>query len=890
MTDIRFVSLEKIIIDPEKFDAHLFFDEEKNLQNDMVPDGENKSAGNTDKMIKRESLLEHTLLCQKYFTKLYHEKQIEAVLHRFSNCFFKNFSKTAVNLFKEMFCSVVTFHDTGKINPEFQKIIMKNENILSTKCFQTIGTQHSIISAMIYFDYYEQRIAHLDLEDERKIFRRFLVLHAYVIARHHGKLEKLDEFLLNFQYEEETELYNKCAEVIRILKMNQENYVLEYNLTVRRANIIVKRMKSYLQNLNRKESIYIYAYIRLVYSLLIASDYYATSEFKSGAEIYELGNFENIDEMVREYNQTSVMQSIRKYEQEYFPNTDEKLEKETDINVLRSELFLESEKVLLQTLCNNKKNMESNRKSLYFIEAPTGSGKSNISMNLSFQFLKRDKTLKKLFYVYPFNTLVEQNVNTIEKLFAKKQEIIKNIAVINSTTPIKQDFGEKEEVNSEEYSKALLDRQFLNYPMILTTHVSLFNLMFDNEKESAFSFFQLSNSVIVLDEIQSYRNKLWGEIIYFLQGFASLLNMKIIIMSATLPDLEFLTEEKNKIIRLIQRPDKFYKHPCFKNRVKISYELLELENVFENLYAHVKENIKTGKKILVEFITKRSAIEFYRKLKGDNEIQCPIECMTGDDSIIERKRILSAIEEKMEQGGVLTATQVIEAGVDIDMDIGYKDISKLDSEEQLMGRINRSCLKDGIVYFFNLDNAAGIYRNDVRKEKILTLENREMQRILEEKNFGDYYKIVLDLIRKENGKTGESGLEVFFKEQVSQLNFKEIKERMRLIEEDKCCISVYLAAKLYDGKKIIDGNLLWEKYVNILKNYTMDYSEKRVRLSKIKSEMNYFIYQLKKKPDFVYEERIGELYYISDGERYFEDGKMNREKLEGNLAGFVDFI
>lgn len=39
---------------------------------------------------------------------------------------------------------------------------------------------------------------------------------------------------------------------------------------------------------------------------------------------------------------------------------------------------------------------------------------------------------------------------------------------------------------------------------------------------------------------------------------------------------------------------------------------------------------------------------------------------------------------------VLVATQVIEAGVDIDMDIGYKDISRLDSEEQFMGRINRS--------------------------------------------------------------------------------------------------------------------------------------------------------------------------------------------------------
>lgn len=48
---------------------------------------------------------------------------------------------------------------------------------------------------------------------------------------------------------------------------------------------------------------------------------------------------------------------------------------------------------------------------------------------------------------------------------------------------------------------------------------------------------------------------------------------------------------------------------------------------------------------------------------------------------------------------ILVATQVIEAGVDIDMDVGYKNISLLDSEEQFLGRINRSCKRKGMAYF-----------------------------------------------------------------------------------------------------------------------------------------------------------------------------------------------
>ena len=44
---------------------------------------------------------------------------------------------------------------------------------------------------------------------------------------------------------------------------------------------------------------------------------------------------------------------------------------------------------------------------------------------------------KMIFYIYPFNTLVEQNLETLEKVFADNEDIKQNIAVINSITPIK---------------------------------------------------------------------------------------------------------------------------------------------------------------------------------------------------------------------------------------------------------------------------------------------------------------------------------------------------------------------------------------------------------------------------------------------------------------------
>ena len=90
--------------------------------------------------------------------------------------------------------------------------------------------------------------------------------------------------------------------------------------------------------------------------------------------------------------------------------------------------------------------------------------------------------MSKIYYIYPFNTLVEQNVETFKKIFDSNNDIFEQIAVVNSLTPIKMTQKEKKEEEDTEqtfyYQKALLDRQFLNYPAIISTHVSLFDTMF----------------------------------------------------------------------------------------------------------------------------------------------------------------------------------------------------------------------------------------------------------------------------------------------------------------------------------------------------------------------------------------------------------------------------
>ena len=756
-----------------------------------------------------------------------------------------------------------------------QSIKMKNTLKKWTAIDCLDGTKHSILSAAIYFDYFYEKIQESLLsKDEKNMIHVFMLVNAYVISRHHGNLSRFEEFLEEFQPNRQLADIFSC--------MNQGVFAEVYHgpfckKGLHAVNMPMQNKRKY-DSFSEKQSLQLglYAYIRFLFSVLVSCDYYATSEYDNGIEMSAFGTIENT-EFATQYEQSERVKQIRRL------NPESCVDDKKDINILRNRMFYEAEQTLL-------KNKDTN---IAFIEAPTGAGKSNLAMNCSLKLL--DKNINKIFYVYPFNTLVEQNYDTLEKIYGQT-DIFKSIAVINSITPIPLNGTRKfwenldKEENEKFYQKALLDRQFLNYPFILTTHVNLFQIMFGCEREAAISFYQLAGSVVVLDEIQSYKNVLWTEIMMFLQCYSRLLNMKIIIMSATLPKLDMLTGNHEKVVNLIENPEKYFQDARFKKRVALSYELLyqDKKTEMKELYAHVLGQAQKGRKLLMEFITKTSAEKFYHMLTESGREDLQIFCMTGDDNQIDRKRILREMDTAdKDKAVILVATQVVEAGIDIDMDIGYKDISKLDSEEQFIGRINRNFKRKGVVYFFDMDNESGIYKEDYRVDTAYTLRKDEMKQLLADKNFGKYYDYILKGIRKyRNDRKNENGIEAFV-DNVKKLDFVWISQKMKLIDKnDDWKMSVYFAREITtDTGEIIDGKQVWERYRELLSDMTMNYAKKQILLSEVKSKMSYFIYQIKIDNSLDYNDRIGELYLIEDAEQYFENGRLNTDKFysQGNL-------
>ena len=771
-----------------------------------------------------------------------------------------------------MIVNTIYMHDIGKLNINFQIDKMKNEIFKRVPLYQS--KRHSDLSARIYLDYFGKKL--LDLYSENKVDDEiafkclvFIVINYYIISKHHSSIKSLREDFYKEggiaatpeKFKELLEeVNNYCPNLKILIKDNAELFGVLESLN----------KENWSNSIETKdwESVDYYIYTKLLYSLLVSSDFYATSEYSSGKPIESLNLLTNIDEYISVFNNTDIYKGIKLHQETG------KIFSKDNINYYRSEMFLEAEQ-------NLGKNIKEN---ILFLEAPTGSGKTITSINLALKLLEKNRELNKIFYIFPFNTLVEQTNASLREIF-QGSFLEENISVINSITPIKE--VENEDGRDQiDYERSLLNRQFIHSPIVLTTHVHFFENLFGIDRESSFALPHLANSVVIMDEIQSYKNKIWKEIIIFLKKYAEILNIKIIIMSATLPNLSFLLNSEAQIPSLVINKEKYYRNPIFKDRVSLDFSLLEKEYEKEELFDQIEKIILEkyrDKKVVVEFIKKSSAFDFYKRLVEKNEdSKEDIFLITGDDNKAERKKIIKEAKDKKSM--ILVATQVIEAGVDIDMDIGFKNISILDADEQFLGRINRSCKKKNCkVYFFKLDDGGKIYKSDVRIQDRFTLMNEEMREILKSKNFSEYYSKILEVLDDFSNKEDEENIENFRKNKVVQLNFEEINKRLKLITDEMKTKMIFFSRNIKIEGEEIEGNKVWKEFKEVFLNNEIGYAERRVKLSKVMEKVDLFSYNIPKEMTYglSYQDSIGDnILYIQDGEEYFVNGKFDRKKMQ----------
>lgn len=774
-----------------------------------------------------ETLNEHTNLTKIYLEKIKKAKNLDIVINDLIVKILKD--KNALKfkcLMLEIFDNLIIWHDIGKINPTFQAMKMKNK---AYKRDRRVASTHSDKSFKEIKKSYEEEV--FKTHNDTVIFLFYHLLSN--VLNHHSTLKDG----LNYDILGES-----------ILDVSFRNIDRE----------------------GSQQSKEIYLLVKLHYSLLIACDFYATSEYMNDIETTDFGIF-STDEKERFFNKFKT-----------FYNS---LSKDKEIDILRNEIFKSSEQTLLENL----------NKNIFYLEAPTGSGKTLTSLNLALNLLNNNENLNKIFYIFPFNTLISQTYEIFKNIFKDDEKI----AVINSITPpVSKNTDDTYQENDEsKYEKTYINRTFFNHPFILTSHVRLFETLFGVSKENNYPLFCLANSIVIIDEIQSYDPNLWEFMAFFLDEFAKFYNIKFIIMSATLPKISNLINSQNEWVELLKNREAVFSNPLFKDRVSPDFSLLEIkkDKIFNELINRAKE--KETDKILFEFITKKSAREFYNfildKFNGYDIFE-----LSGDDNKLYRKKVIAATKE--DKKCIVVATQIIEAGVDIDMDLGFKDIATIESEEQFLGRINRNSLKRAKVYFFDYDDANKVYRDDERMK--FNTKDKNLRKSLINKNFTPYYNTLLNELFSKNSKAENSLVskrDEFFNE-ISALNFMQISNKMKLIKDNSEKIFLPFSidikkfdmseygdiSELLDDENKLSGQKVWEAVKNI--NEVKSYSKRKIKAISLNALAEIFSFNVYNK--FLPSLQYG-YHFIDDFENLVdENGKFLRENFDNKFKNESMFL
>lgn len=743
----------------------------------------------------KETLEEHISLVNDYLGKLVQYHKLDVVIDTLINGLSNSIDQETGNYVKLLFVNAIVFHDFGKINERFQSDKMNNDLHVKASANSPIGSTHSSLSAFIYLTKHLNEIA-TEKKQHPLLVISCLYL-AYSIFKHHGR--NMDDDCSSTIGFSELRARNNWEELRKFLYTYLSCYQFKVHSNI--LNLIgndrLTTERPFTDYINTFE---LYALCRLNFSLLTASDYLATNEYMNSLPIDDFGILtqERIDELHYNVSQREWIDEVQK-KKNYNKGTYDALEgyqflnpKEKsgdNLNVLRKEMGIE-------VIKNIRQYSQSN---LFFIEAPTGGGKTNLSILATIELLKIYKgQYNKVFYVFPFTTLITQTYAVVRDMLGLNEE---EIIELYSKAGLKPNTSENDKYGGEKLN--FINHLFVNFPFCLLSHIRFFDILKTNEKETNYLLHRLANSIVVIDELQSYNPSHWDKVIYFIRQYAEKFNIKFILMSATLPKLDKLNVIKQDVQDFVyllpKAKEQYFNNPNFAGRVNFNFDLFERTNL--SLDELAQKVIRTSKEYLklnfgeakpkdsvytiVEFIYKQSATDFYDKILESGFFD---EIFVLSGTILEhrRKEIINSLKNPSNRKKkiILITTQVVEAGVDIDMDLGFKDRSIIDSDEQLAGRINRNVNKgDCTLYLFNLNKESFIYGKDYRykitKEQI---KSDEYKRILAQKDFDALYDKIFEARNNWNSKEMVENFSDY-ESAIHKLKFQTVNDKFKLIEQ-----------------------------------------------------------------------------------------------------------
>lgn len=389
---------------------------------------------------------------------------------------------------------------------------------------------------------------------------------------------------------------------------------------------------------------------RMLFSCLVDADYLDTEGFMYPASSALRGHHATLKELYGRF-------------EDYLRKITENCPK-TEVNQIRQ---------LVQQQCLQ---MSEQEQGFYSLTVPTGGGKTLSSLLWAMRHAIRHN-LRRIIIAIPYTSIIVQTADTLKRIFGEE-----NVLEHHSGAEI------EDGIISPLQQSIKLATENWDYPIIVTTNVQLFESMFSNKPSACRKLHNIIKSVIILDETQTLPTDFLQPIVDSLRTYQRLFNVSVLFTTASLPILSGEIKGCNPSIKLqglrevkeiIPESLELYK--------KLERVQLSIDNSGKT-YDDVVKELSRFKRVLCIVNTRRDALEIYKRLPEEGRVHLS-RMMYSDHIRTQIDWVKHILKRDSDMPLRVVSTQLIEAGVDIDFPVVFRQEAGLDSILQAAGRCNR---------------------------------------------------------------------------------------------------------------------------------------------------------------------------------------------------------
>ena len=402
-------------------------------------------------------------------------------------------------------------------------------------------------------------------------------------------------------------------------------------------------------------------YIRMLYSCLVDADYLDTETFMRGASAPR-GEGDDIP---------ALLARLREAVEPWW-------NAENELNRRRCDI--------LKTCFEQGEKQSAG---LFTLTVPTGGGKTVSSLAFSLAHAAAHGK-RRVVYVIPYTSIIDQTAGVFTGILGEK-----NVLEHHSGSDAVQ--GEND--TDPALLRKILATENWDAPVIVTTAVQFFESLFANRSSRCRKLHNLADSVVIFDEAQTLPVAYLRPCVAAIGQLVQHYGVTAVLCTATQPALGPLFAELAPGLPLREIcPDTgelyhFFRRTTLKNAGEITQEALE-------------EQLLAVRQALCVVNRRATAQRLFEALPDEGSY-----CLTTLLCAADRKRVLREIRARLREGLScrVVSTSLIEAGVDVDFPVAWREEAGLDSVLQTAGRCNREgkrSAEESVVTVFRLEGQA----------------------------------------------------------------------------------------------------------------------------------------------------------------------------------------